>query len=374
MPIKRSLLSAVLLGAAAYLVWSRTGRRAPDPLPAETAGMRSVGEDRGQGNLLGIQPWLEAGDYASPGRLLARLHGYFQAAAAGGVLNEKTVVVLPEHLGTWLAASGEKTGVYRAKTVQDAVGLIVAGNLPAFLRRLPHAREEQWAMATVLRMKAAEMAAGYHQVMSTLARRHHVHLVAGSLILPEPSLCDGVLRAGRGRLYNTVVFYTPDGRAVGPPVRKAFPTEEELPLLGAGCPGALPVFSTPAGRLGILICADSWYPSCYAALKSQGVDLVAVPSFDPLLDIAGCWRGYSGAPAPPDVDPADVGRLHYADAWQKYALATRITLAGARAGMNIYYRGALWDMRLTGRPTLIAGDRVTEFAHGEQAALVNLWL
>jgi predicted amidohydrolase len=41
----------------------------------------------------------------------------------------------------------------------------------------------------------------------------------------------------------------------------------------------LPVYETRAGRLGVLVCADSWYPAPYQYLKEQGVELLAVPSF-----------------------------------------------------------------------------------------------
>jgi predicted amidohydrolase len=363
------------LGAAcAYAIWSRLGRGLPEEAGApESYPLRSVGEDAGKGNLLGIQPRLTPADYASADRLLARLDGYFAAAQREGVLGEKTVAILPEHLGTWLAAAGEKAGVYRAQTVRAAVGLMIAANLPAFLLRLPRAREREWAMATAIRTKAAATAAGYHRIMSHLARRYGVYLVAGSLMLPEPCVRDSELRAGCGPLYNVSMLYGPDGLIREPLVRKVYPTEEELPLLAAGRCGDLPVFPTPAGRLGILICADSWYPECYAALRERGVELIAVTSL--ATDAGGMdllWAGYSGAPAPADVDSADVGRLTRAEAWRKYGPATRISLSGTRAGMNVCYRGALWEMTPAGQASAVLDGRTVEY--GNETALVNLWL
>jgi len=360
--------------AAAYVVWSRLGRGLPEERTApEAYPLQSIGIDGGKGNLLGIQPRLEPADYASVDRLLNRLEGYFAAARGAGVLNEKTVAILPEHLGTWLAAAGEKAGVYQARTLRAAVGLMIASNLPSFLRWLPEARVGEWPMATAVRMKAAATAAGYHRIMSELARRYGVFLVAGSLMLPEPYVRDGVLRAGHGPIYNTTVLYDPEGRIREPLVRKVYPTEEERPVLAAGRCGDLPVFTTPAGRLGILICADSWFPECYAALRALGAELIAAPSL--ATDAGGMglpWQGYSGARAPADVNPADVGRITRAEAWRKYALASRLASSGARAGVNVFYQGALWEMTPTGQATTVLDSRAIDCK--EEAALVNLWL
>ncbi|MHB9110957.1 MAG: nitrilase-related carbon-nitrogen hydrolase [Armatimonadota bacterium] len=363
----------LLAAGAAYAVWSRWGRGLPDEASPEACPLESVGENAGRGNLLGLQPRLAPADYASADRLFRRLDAHCAAARRAGVLNEKTVVLLPEHLGTWLAAAGEKAGVYRAASVREAMLLMAASNLPAFLYHLAGAREREWGLATVIRMKAAATAAGYHRIMSTLAQRYRAHIVAGSLLLPDPHVRNGVLCAGHGPLYNATPCYGPDGRVREPLVKKIYPVAEELPVIRAGCCEDLPVFPTPAGRLGILICADSWFPDCYEALRSQGVELIAVPSLS--TDLVGMtlpWDGYSGAPPPADVDPADIGRLTRAQAWKQYALASRLATSGARAGMNIFYQGRLWEMQPAGRASAIMDGNVIDY--GENAALVNLWL
>ncbi|HEY63838.1 MAG TPA: hypothetical protein G4O02_04650 [Caldilineae bacterium] len=38
-----------------------------------------------------------------------------------------------------------------------------------------------------------------------------------------------------------------------------------------------PAFDTPAGRLGVLICADSWYPQACEAMRDHSVEMIAVP-------------------------------------------------------------------------------------------------
>src|SRR5688572_8788692 len=71
------------------------------PMPAAF----SHGHASPRGNLLGLQPCVTARDYASADALFASLNGDLQAAADRGWLNDRTVAVLPEYLGTWLAAA-----------------------------------------------------------------------------------------------------------------------------------------------------------------------------------------------------------------------------------------------------------------------------
>jgi predicted amidohydrolase len=158
-------------------------------------------------------------------------------------------------------------------------------------------------------------------------------------------------------------------------VRKAFPISIELPFTTPAPVAELPAFDTPAGRLGVLICADSWYPAAYERLRAHGVELIAVPS-DGVTKEAweGLWRGYDGAPAPADVDPADVGVLTEAQAWRKYALAGRISQAGARCGINVFLRGELWDLGAHGGCATVVGGAAVIEAKGSGAALLNLWL
>jgi hypothetical protein len=139
----------------------------------------------------------------------------------------------------------------------------------------------------------------------------------------------------------------------------------------------LPAFDTPAGKLGVLICADAWYPDAYARMRAHGVELIAVPSdAGDRAAWTAPWRGYDGAPTPPDVDARDVGRLTLAQAWHTYALAGRLAASGARCGINVFLRGELWDLGvLGGRAKLVAQrGEWTSDGQADGAAILNLWL
>jgi len=333
------------------------------------------GCDAHRGNLLGVQPLVHAADYASEDTLLVRLRQYMEIAAHKGWLNSRTVVVWPEYLGTWLAAAGEWPAVYRARRINRAMLLLAAHHPLRLTRQVLAAHEKDRLAASLFRLKAPDMARRYQAVFSSLARQYSVTMVAGSIMLPSAQVKEGQVLAGQGPLHSVAAVFGPDGLAAANLVRKVVPTTIELPFVAPAPVTQLPVFDTPAGRLGVLICADSWYPDPYQQLKRQGVELIAVPSS---ITTPGLWnqpwRGYDGAPMPADVDPGDVGRLTEGQASRKYALAGRLASSGARHGVNVFLHSTLWDISGDcGQALAVSGGGVTQ-SSGTGAAIINLWL
>jgi hypothetical protein len=254
---------------------------------------------------------------------------------------------------------------------------LVFRHLPAFGIQFLKATEKGRAEAAIFRMKAARMAESYQAVFSQLARQYSVTVVAGSIILPAPHIAGGRLILNHGPLRNASIVCRPNGTLHSRPIYKAFPTSDELPFIPPAPLSGIPSFDTPAGRLGVLICADSWFPQAYARLHEQGIDLLAVPSYESLEPRSwnGPWLGYDGWQAPADVDVNDIKNIPEGQAWKKYSLAGRIQSSGARYGMNIFLRGKLWDQDLGGKPATLVRDReVFVEETTQQAAILNLWL
>jgi len=333
------------------------------------------GSDAGRGNLLGIQPYMLAADYASEETFFGRIEGYLEAASQKGWLNPRTITVLPEYLGTWLVVLGEKPQAYQAKTINQAIRPIVLRNLLPFLRELWSAHEDNKVDASVLRMKAVQMAQAYQTVFSKLAAKYGVTIVGGSILLPSPSIQEGVILPGQGALYNVSAVFKPDGQVHPALSVKSFPIATELPFVASGSTGNLPVFETPAGKLGVLVCADSFYPQAYERMKSLKADLIAVPSFSMGKGLWNQpWTDYSGAEAPADVDPTDAGRLTEGEAWHKYALLGRIASAGVKYGVNVFLHGELWDLDAENSPSILVNGQAWVESIATRAALLNLWL
>ena len=341
-------------------------------MPAERV---EIGCSTGRGSLLGVQPFMTVRDYSSPEAFHARLDSLLREAREIEWLSERTVVVFPEHIGTWLAACGAPDAVFTAPTVARAMRAIILRNPLGFSARLLAGREHDRAAAALFRMRADSMARIYQTVFSCLALDYGVTVVAGSIVLPNPRVIDRRIEARPGPLASASAVFDPRGRPHDRLVHKIYPVTDELAFTGAAPLESLPTFDTPAGLLGVLICADSWYPAPYHRLREAGVELIAVPSFAAGRNVwERPWQGYDGAPAPADVNPADIGCLTEGQAWRKYAMAGRIPASGAPYGVNVFLRGSLWDLGGdSDLATGVCGENIV-VAGQEGAALVNIWL
>ena len=327
-----------------------------------------------RGNLLGIQPELFPTDYQSPERLHRKLAAYLQKAKDQGLLNEKTIVVLPEHVGTWLMVSGEKDELYQASTLKEAMNWLAVSNPLKFVRALISAEGGNRLDDAHLRMKAKGMAKDYQALFGGLAKEFNVTLVAGSIVLPEPSIIDGTLKIGHGALYNSSVVFSRDGLPIGQPQRQMHPMFAKQDGVKASGEHSLNVVDTPAGRLGVLIGRDSWYPENYRKLDDLRVQLVAVPAY-----LAGRgtwdqpWRGYRGSSTPASVN-LKPGELSEGQAWQHLTLTTQAPASQATAGVSVFLRGQFWDQGSAGQSFISSSGQQFVDANAHGARLLNLWL
>ncbi|MEM0906519.1 MAG: nitrilase family protein [Pseudomonadota bacterium] len=97
----------------------------------------------------------------------------------------------------------------------------------------------------------------------TIAAERGLHIVGG--------FCE---REGNA-LYNSAAIVGPEG-LIGV-YRKAHLWGEEALVFERGDVG-FPVFQTPIGRIGALICYDGWFPETWRLLAMQGADIVCVPT------------------------------------------------------------------------------------------------
>lgn len=80
-------------------------------------------------------------------------------------------------------------------------------------------------------------------------------------------------------LYCTLLYIGPRGTILGRH-RKIKPTATERTIWGEGNSHLFPVISTPAGRMGGLICWENHMPLARMALYRQGIDIYLAPTAD----------------------------------------------------------------------------------------------
>ncbi len=103
--------------------------------------------------------------------------------------------------------------------------------------------------------------------LSRVARSSGIYLVVG------------VMERDAGTLYCTVLFFAPDGSFLGKH-RKLMPTASERLVWGCGDGSTLPVFATPLGKLGAVICWENYMPLLRTTMYSKGIELYCAPTAD----------------------------------------------------------------------------------------------
>jgi len=114
---------------------------------------------------------------------------------------------------------------------------------------------------------AIEVPSPATETLAAGARANHIYMVIG------------VIERDGGTLYCTALFFSPEGRLMGKH-RKLMPTAMERLVWGYGDGSTLPVFETPLGRVGTVICWENYMPLLRMAMYSKGVQLYCAPTAD----------------------------------------------------------------------------------------------
>lgn len=314
--IRITILLAVLF--TGYFVWSLTGRasekesgwsKAPE-FKARFA-YTEYGTDSGKGNLIAIQPYLTAVNYSTAYNLETSLRFYFEQLKRENKLNSKSVVVLPEHIGTWLVLANEKEKLYKAASAEDAIKTIKTASIFSYLygySQSPVANKSNYA---VFHLKAAKMATHYQQLFSTLASEYKCHIAAGSVILPGAFVdTDQTLRIKKGEaLYNTFILFDTTG-AIVQPLTKTAVSNSILPELSV---------------------ADHFVT--VTALK-QGLNISSSK-----------WK--------------EAGQLSQTDSANSYTTASPAALKKFQQGISLSFSGDLWNRQFKGQLHLLQNDSLT---------------
>lgn len=103
--------------------------------------------------------------------------------------------------------------------------------------------------------------------LGEIARENAVYLVIG------------VIERDGGTLYCTVLFFDPAGALLGKH-RKLMPTASERLVWGQGDGSTMPVFDTPIGKIGAVICWENYMPLLRTAMYAKGIEIYCAPTAD----------------------------------------------------------------------------------------------
>ncbi|MDI3324806.1 carbon-nitrogen hydrolase family protein [Pontibacterium granulatum] len=165
---------------------------------------------------------------------------------------------------------------------------------------------------SILRENAVDISAGGLDRVCEAAAKHNVVVVMG--MNEVDSDYSGTT------LFNTVVVIGSNGEILNRH-RKLMPTNPERMVWGMGDASGLRVVDTPVGRIGCLICWESYMPLARYALFAQDIDIYIAPTWDSgeiwlasmnhIAREGGCWvlstaTAIHGSDVPADFPERDM--------------------------------------------------------------------
>jgi len=129
--------------------------------------------------------------------------------------------------------------------------------------RLPYGRDDYLRYFE----SSVEVPGEATRILGEAAKKQGVYLVIG------------VIERDGGTLYCTVLFFSPQGQLLGKH-RKLMPTAMERLVWGFGDGSTMPVFDTPVGKIGAVICWENYMPLFRTYMYSQGIQLYCAPTAD----------------------------------------------------------------------------------------------
>ena len=158
----------------------------------------------------------------------------------------------------------DKIADWVAKGAATGAELLVFPEYGAIEQAAPYGREIAGNLEATLKV-VADLERERVAFHAELAAKHNIHILVGS----------GPVRRGDGRYVNAAQLVTPAGSVGIQEKRIMTPFEWDW---GIAPGGALRVFETDLGAIGVTICYDCEFPLLARAMAEAGAEIILVPS------------------------------------------------------------------------------------------------
>ena len=260
--------------------------------------------------------------------------------------NQQEIIVFPELIGAWLVALNEKPFVFWIPSRLLAFIFIALSNMVSFVRffiaeiwiyfsvmkRLSNVLNfEVWegiVERSVFKLKSHVMFDVYVSIFSEIARKRKAYVVAGSIYLPKIVFNERWKRVTSEGLYNQSIVFDPRGNICHISIKQHPSEEEDMIVTNSKHEEANTFHIEGFGKVAVLICNDSWYPSCYPETTQDVPSLIVIPSFSaPSTLWNNSWQGHQlNFPLPLDSDELNghVNKTSLSQMWKEDGSGNRI--------------------------------------------------
>jgi len=317
--------------------------------------LRTNGEDRKYGNLVGMQTYMHLTDFARMEVYEKRIRELLQKGKSSNIFDRKTIVIFPEHIGTGLFLLEEKAPAFETNSLEDLASYLqkkYSEELPQFP---PHPQAKKPIWDSLLRRKSAKMAEAYQSVFSKLAKEFNVPIFAGSILLPGPKLVRGSLQVDtKAPLYNVAVVFGTDGRPMEPLVKKTVLSTWEESLAEPGDPNQNRVRVVPGWKVGIFVGEEVFSETLYDKLKGRPMDGIVACGFSAPSQSAKDLQRYITEP---------MASAEEKEIWKMQGIFRFVKKTRAQDIVQVFSGGSLW-----GNATKIPSFNVRDFQFWDGAS------
>ena len=113
----------------------------------------------------------------------------------------------------------------------------------------------------------------YLQKASQLCQQYSIGMIFGLSTLED------------GKIYNTAVLFGKDGREIG----RYHKSHLYVHDLNYEPGNDFPVYDTPWGKIGMLICADRRWPEAARTLRVRGAEMILIPTYGMRHEVNTMW-------------------------------------------------------------------------------------
>ncbi len=294
------------------------------------------GSNRKLGNLIAIEPNFLALDFYSAENFKNSLKPLFEKAKNENAIDRKTIIVLPEHIGTALYFVNENRSIYFSNipTAISDLKMIHKDFIESFKLSCKETEcgTKDIELEAIIYEKKDQVAEIYYKTFSELAKEYSVTIIAGSILLPNPKIEKGNLISGKGSIFNVSISFLPNGKIIDQIIKKVHLNEIERDFIQPGEVNQDFVISVPGWKVGVLLGIDSFYSSLYSQIAKTKVDGVVSPSSAFFEEKILNEKNQS-------IDLQD------SENWYRYTIQDSFVNTKAKVALQLFWKGNFGDIK-----------------------------
>lgn len=290
-----------------------------------------------------VQWMFRLDDYSSSSSFRSRVLSLMKMIDDEIGLDENSLVVFPEHIGSFLLFMDYVDKVRACTKLEEAARRMALPNiLKLLLLRIIH--RCTWNEALVM-LRCRKAFRAYVDAFSEASREFETYVVAGSIIVPRMSPCGELLDH---HFYNTSYVFNPEGDVVGIQ-RKVHLVdfEKEIGISPASIEDVKAV-KLEWGRIGVAICYDAFFNDVLKKLSADGAHILVQPSANP-------------EPWTPKLE----------EEWRKGCWLAVQEFESFLYGVNPMAVGRMFELEFQGRSSIVAKQDMTPDRSGYLAIASN---